>query len=109
MMEVSAMQYLGGLRGAGLLLCGDTPVARTEFSFDGYVLNTGQVACSGEINLPAAALQDVFGRNDLLLQTDDGRNLKLRFSDRRLAADATAAHVDVVSDLPTASAKDWHR
>ena len=103
------MNYLGRLRGVGLLVSGDMPVARAEFDFDGYVLKSGQVTGSGEIRMPVAALQGVFGRNDLLLQTDDGLHLKLRFSDRRLSADAAAAHVDVTSELPTAAAADWRR
>ena len=103
------MNYLGRLHGAGLLMLGDAPIERTDFDLDGYVLNGGQVTGSGEIRLSAAALQSVFGRSDLLLQTDDGLHLKLRFSDRRLSANAAAAHVDVISELPKAAAADWRR
>ena len=103
------MNYLGRLRGVGLLVSGEAPVGRVEFDLDGYVLKTGQVTGSGEIRMQLAALQGVFGRNDLTLRTDDGLHLKLRFSDRRLSADAAAAHVDVIGELPTAAAADWRR
>lgn len=93
------MNYLGGLRGTGLLLRGDTPVARTEYDFDSYLSKAGQVTSGGEIRLPAATLKGLFGCNDLQLRTDEGQLLKLRFSEKRLSSADDAAHVDVLTDL----------
>lgn len=102
-----AMDYIGGLRGTGLLLCGDAPVAPTQYDFDGYLSKAGEVTSCGEIRLPASALKKVFGRRDLRLRTDGGRLLGLRFSEKRLSSDVGAAHVDVVGNLPAAT--DWRR
>jgi hypothetical protein len=51
------------------------------------------------------ALQDVFGRKNLRLLTDDGRCLSLRFSEKRLRSASEAAHVDVTGELPPVS--EW--
>jgi hypothetical protein len=59
------------------------------------------VTGSGEIRLAAAALESVFGRDDVQLLTDDGRLLDLRFSEKELLAASDVAHVDVTGDLPT--------
>ncbi|WP_202911074.1 hypothetical protein [Ancylobacter sp. TS-1] len=101
------MDYLGGLRGTGLLLCGNASVAPTQYDFDGYLSNTGQVMSCGEIRLPASTLEKVFGRTDVRLRTTDGRLLRLRFSEKRLSPEGDAAHVDVEGELPAAS--DWLR
>ncbi|MFC7397981.1 hypothetical protein ACFQU1_12345 [Chelatococcus sp. GCM10030263] len=101
------MNYLGGLRGAGLLVCGNVPVARTQYDFDGYLSEAGEVTSCGEIRLSASALRGVFGRTDVQLRTAEGRLLKLRFSEKRLSSDDGAAHVDVVGELPAAA--DWRR
>ena len=100
------MDYLGGLRGTGLLLCGNAAVGPMQYDFDGYLSKAGQVTSCGEIRLSASVLKEVFGRADLRLQTTDGRLLGLRFSERRMSADGGAAHVDVVGELPAAA--DWH-
>jgi len=97
------MQYLGGLRGEGVLTCGDKPVARAEYDFDGYRVKPGQVASSGEIRAAPEVLRELFGRRDVQLRTDDGRLLSLRFSERSLRSASVAAHVDVDGELP------WHR
>jgi hypothetical protein len=99
------MHYLGGLRGAGTLTCGDETVGRTDYDFDGFLTNPGQVAASGEIRMSPKALQDVFGRKNLRLLTDDGLCLSLRFSEKRLRSASEAAHVDVTGELPPAS--EW--
>lgn len=101
------MDYLGGLRGTGLLLCGNASVGSTQYDFDGYLSNSGQVTSCGEIRLPASALREVFGRADLRLRTAEGRLLCLRFSEKRLSRDDGAAHVDVDGELPAAA--DWLR
>lgn len=67
------MDYLGGLRGTGLLLCGNASVAAVQYDFDGYISNSGQVTSCGEIRLQASALREVFGLADLHLQTAEGR------------------------------------
>ena len=94
------MKYLGGMRGTGHLLCGDGPIARTAYELDGYVSNTGDVTGSGELHLPAAALEGAFGRPDLQLQTEDGRLFKLRFSGKRPDPGDEWAHVDIMGVLP---------
>jgi len=99
------MRYLGGLRGAGTLTCGEQTIARADYDFDGYLVKPGEVTCSGEIRTSCQALRDVFGRRDLHLLTDDGRRLSLQFSDRRLASESDAAHVNVAGDLPPVS--EW--
>lgn len=101
------MNYLGGLRGAGLLVCGDVPIARTEYDFDGYLSNAGQVTSCGEICLPAATPKGVFGHEGLELRTDEGRLLRLRFSDTKRPSAVGAVHVDVLGELP--AAEEWQR
>jgi hypothetical protein len=88
-------------------MCGDAPIARTEYDLDGFRSKAGEVTGCGEIRLPPLALKEVFGRNDLQLRTDEGRLLKLRFSEKRLSSDVRAAHVDLVGELPAAA--DWRR
>jgi len=102
------MDYLGGLRGTGVLLCGNASVTPMQYDFDGYLSNSGEVTSCGEIRLPAAVLKDIFGRADLKLRTAGGRVLSLRFSEKRLPTSCVgAAHVDVAGDLPAAA--DWRR
>lgn len=99
------MQYLGGLRGAGDLTCGEETLARAEYDFDGFLMKPGQVMCSGELRVAWETLKDVFGRRDLHLRTDDGRHLSLQFSEKTLRSESDAAHVNVGGDLPPAS--EW--
>ncbi|MBL8669672.1 MAG: hypothetical protein JNK11_03370 [Alphaproteobacteria bacterium] len=98
------MRYLGGLRGTGTLSCGDVTLARADYDFEGYLNKPGQMSCSGEIRVPPQLLNEVFGRRDLFLLTEDGRRLSLRFSGKRADATSDAAHVDVAGDLPAATA-----
>lgn len=100
------MQYLGALRGAGLLTCEGEAIGRADYEFDGFVRPAGEINGSGEIRMPSAALKEIFGRRDIQLQTDDGRIFILRFSDRKLPLASTAAHVDLIGNLLTVS--DWH-
>ena len=100
------MLYLGGLRGAGMLMVGTEALARADYDFDGFLTKPGQMTCSGEIRLAPAMLKDVFGRRDLQLLTEDGRRLSLRFSERQLRTASDTAHVDVTGDLPPRS--EWH-
>jgi hypothetical protein len=101
------MQYLGALRGSGTLSCGDKPMGPATFEFDGYLTRPGEVVASGELRMTPDALNQVFGRRDIHLRTDDGRVLSIRFSGKRLSRESDAAHVDVGGDLP--SAKQWKR
>ncbi|MEZ0212518.1 MAG: hypothetical protein ACAH27_06145 [Xanthobacteraceae bacterium] len=101
------MNYLGGVRGTGLLLCGEVEIAPADYDFDGYLSKAGQVTVGGEIRLPVAVLKGVFGREDLQLRTVEGRLLRLHFTEKRHASDDGAAHVDVVGDLPGAA--EWLR
>jgi hypothetical protein len=99
------MRYLGGLRGAGTLRCGNETLAPADYDFDGYLVPPGGVAGSGEIRTAPEVLRRVFGRKDIQLVTEDGRHLSLRFSEKKLSAEGDAAHVDVTAGLPTA--KEW--
>jgi hypothetical protein len=94
------MQYLGGIHGAGVLKRGSKTLARADYDFDSFLRKPGEVIGSGEIRMPADALQQVFGLEDLQLLTDDGRLLSLRFSEKHMPATSDAAHVDVTGDLP---------
>jgi hypothetical protein len=99
------MHYLGGLRGAGILTCGDQTVAGVDYEFDGFLTEPGQVTGCGEIRMPPEVLRQVFGRKNIQLLTDDGRHLSLRFSEKRLDPTSDAAHVDVAGELPLVS--EW--
>ncbi|GAB5468324.1 MAG: hypothetical protein Kilf2KO_13540 [Rhodospirillales bacterium] len=105
MRKDSIMRYLGGLRGSGTVTCGDRSVAGVDYDFDGFLTGPGEVTANGEIRMPADAMREAFAQRDVLLQTDDGRKLKLRFSEKKLDPDCDAAHVDVTGDLPAQS--DW--
>lgn len=100
------MQYLGGLRGAGILTCGDDQIGPVEYDFEGFLEHSGEVVCAGEIRLAPETLREIFGRRDLYLRTTDGRRLSLRFTDKRPRLPDDAVHVDVGGDLPAPS--DWH-
>lgn len=99
------MRFLGVLRGAGVVACGEKTLSRADYDFDGFLMKPGQVMCSGELRMPWDALKDLFGRRDLHLLTDDGRHLSLQFSEKTLRAESDAAHVNVAGDLPPAS--EW--
>lgn len=101
------MQYLGALRGDGLLSCGIGQIGRASFELDAYLTRPGEVVASGEIRMQAEALNDAFGRRDLQLLTDDGRTLSIRFSGKRLNPLSDAAHVDVGGELPPPS--QWRK
>jgi hypothetical protein len=100
------MRYLGALRGAGVLKSGDDATdVPVNYDFDGFLRKNDQVASCGEIRMSPAAMKDVFGHRDLRLLTEDGRVLRLSFSERKLSAAGDAASVDVTGELPGAS--DW--
>ena len=89
------------------MLDGAGPLGRVDYEFDGYLMKPGEVVASGEIRMDADRLNEVFGRRDLRLQTDDGRLLDLRFSGKRVSSRTSAAHADVKGGLPDAN--DWQR
>jgi hypothetical protein len=99
------LHYLGGIRGAGILTCGDETVARADYDFDGYLMKPDQVTGCGEIRMSPEALKQVFGRSDLQLLTDDGRRLRVQFTERQLRSASEVAHVNVAGELPSAS--EW--
>ena len=99
------MRYLGRLHGGGVLTCGDMKVARADYDFDGFLAKPGYVTSAGEISASPETLKKVFGRNGVQLQTDDGRVLNLRFTEKRLSVGSEAASVDVAGDLPPAA--EW--
>lgn len=101
------MHYLGGLIGSGVLMCGGRDIARVAYDFDGFRQPSSEIVGNGEITFKANALRDVFGL-DVQIRTDDGRFLKLKFSEKSLDPHADVAHVDVSGDLP-AFAQHWQR
>ncbi len=98
------MRYLGGLRGAGALTRGEEHVARAAYDFDAYQTRPGEITGSGEIRTNRKVLKDIFGLTDLSLVTDDGRKLKLRFTEKQLRAESISAHVEVVGELKAVKA-----
>jgi hypothetical protein len=101
------MRHLGVLRGGGMLQSRGEPVGRADYEFDGYLVRPGEIVASGEVHMEAERLAEVFGRNDLTLRTDDGKELSIRFSGKRLAPSADVAHADVREGLP--DEKNWRR
>lgn len=101
------MRHLGVLAGSGTLECGGRALGRADYEFDGYLVGPGQVVASGEVHMAHAALHDAFGRTDLVLRTDDGHALTIRFSGKALSQTADIAHADVRDGLPPPAA--WRR
>lgn len=101
------MQYLGVLRGSGVLAFGDESFGRVDFDIDGYLTKQGEVLGSGEIRMPPERLEHAFGRSGLKLTTDDGRVLTVRFSAKRHDPASGAEHADIGGELP--EAKAWRR
>lgn len=85
------------LIGSGISTCGGSDIARAAYDFDGFRRPSSEIAGNGEITLEANALRDVFGL-DVQVRTDDGRFLKLKFSEKSLDPHANVAHVDVSGD-----------
>jgi hypothetical protein len=108
-MAATSMVYVGALRGEGMLVAtGDgAELGRVEYDIGGFVDHSKAVVASGELRMESQSLQEAFGRRDLVLRTDTGMNLSIRFSGKRLADGTTAAHVDVTEGLP--SRADWPR
>jgi hypothetical protein len=104
-----AMQFLGAIRGNGVLTSSNDgqDYGPAEYDIDGFRTQTGDVMASGEIRLPAEQLAQAFGRRDLCLQTEQGALLTLRFSAKNVRVGTEAAHVDVTGGLP--EAKNWRR
>lgn len=94
-----SMKYIGALSGSGIVSCNGKTVGRASYRFDCFFQPPNTISSSGELQLPPAALEEVFGRTDVRLVTDDGRQLELRFSEKSLPAASTAAHVEVTGDL----------
>jgi hypothetical protein len=109
MKAVTSMIYVGALRGEGTLVgAGDgSELGRAEYDIGGFVDHSKVVVASGELRMQPGPLQQAFGRRDLVLHTDAGMRLSVRFSGKRLAGGMTAAHVDVIEGLPTRA--DWPR
>jgi hypothetical protein len=106
-MRGNLMQYLGVMRGSGTLTCGEEQMGRVDYDIDGFLVRPGEVMGSGEIRMPAEALNNAFGRQGLRLTTDDGRVLEVRFSGKRGDPASDAAHADISGQLPGAS--EWRR
>jgi len=108
-MAATSMVYVGALRGEGTLVgAGDgSELGRAEYDIGGFVDHTKAIVASGELRMEPPLLQQAFGRRDLVLHTDTGMTLSVRFSGKRVGGDTTAAHVDVTEGLPTRA--DWPR
>ena len=108
-MAATSMVYVGALRGEGTLVGADDrcDFGRAEYDIGGYVDHTKSVVASGELRMEPGSLERAFGRRDLVLETDTGLSLAVRFSGKQMRAGTTAAHVDVTQGLP--SRADWPR
>ena len=106
-MRGNLMQYLGVMRGSGVLTSGDEQMGRVDYDIDGFLTRPGEVVGSGEIRMTPEALNNAFGRQDLRLTTDDGRILEVRFSGKRSDPASEAAHADFTGQLPGAT--EWRR
>jgi len=107
-MAATSMVYVGALRGEGTLVgTGDgCQLGRAEYDIGGFLDHTKAIVASGELRMQPQALDQAFGRRDLVLQTDTGLSLAVRFSGKRPNA-GPAAHVDVTAGLP--SRAKWPR
>jgi hypothetical protein len=102
------MRYLGAMSGSGMVKCDGEEIARASYEFEGYFRKPAGVTSSGEIRIPAEALQNVFGRAGVQLVTDEGRVLELRFSEKKQPKpEDDFAHVEVTGDLPDET--HWRR
>jgi hypothetical protein len=101
------MKYLGVLRGNGVLLAGDETMGPVAYEIEGYTLRPGEITGSGDLRMEPDDLARAFGQRGLRLRTDDGRELSVRFTARKLASQSSTAHADVTGDLPAAAA--WSR
>src|SRR5579863_1339281 len=77
------MHYLGGFTGSGMLMCDGENIARVSYDFDSFRRPSTEIVGNGEIAFAVSALKDVFGR-DVQIQTDDGRLLNLKFSEKTM-------------------------
>ena len=59
------MQYLGVMRGSGVLACGEEQMGRADYDIDGFLTRPGEVVGSGEIRMSPEALNNAFGRQGL--------------------------------------------
>ncbi|MBS0521703.1 MAG: hypothetical protein JSR90_23615 [Proteobacteria bacterium] len=101
------MRHLGVLRGSGVLESDGTSFGRADYEFDGYLVRVGEIVASGEVHMEPAALADAFGRANLILRTDNGRFLSIRFSGKKLPPASAIAHAEVRDGLPTE--REWRR
>jgi len=108
-MAATSMVYVGALRGEGTLVdsTDGNELGRAEYDIGGFLDHTKSLVASGELRMQPQSLQEAFGRRDLVLRTDTGMSLAVRFSGKRLAGGTVAAHVDVTEGLP--SRADWPR
>ncbi|MBX3499378.1 MAG: hypothetical protein KF889_08045 [Alphaproteobacteria bacterium] len=101
------MKYLGALRGSGTLVSPEGTLGDAAYEIDGYLLKPGEIAASGELRMAPDDLARAFGLRHLRLRTEDGRELTVRFTARKLPPASPVAHADFGGDLPQAGA--WGR
>jgi len=106
-MAPRSITYVGALRGEGTLVgtADDCELGRAEYDIGAFRDFSRELVASGELRMSPQALGQAFGRQDLMLRTDSGLRLALRFSGKRLAVGTDAAHVDVTQGLPAPA--DW--
>jgi hypothetical protein len=103
-MKTTGLRYLGGMSGSGVVTQNGKTITPATFDLEGYFRAVGGVTGSGEIQLPAGVLKDLFGRTDLQLLTDQGCVLDLSFSVSKLIPTGDVAHVDVTGAMAPG---DW--
>lgn len=101
------MVYLGVMRGHGALAGDGAALGPAEYEIEGYRLGPTDIIASSEIRLEPAAPDAAFACRGLVLTTEQGRRLELRFTGKRSDASRTTAHAEVRGDLPPAA--DWRR
>jgi len=97
------MQYLGRISGSGVIKCNGEAIVRASYEIEGFMRKPMSVVGTGEVRLPAEARQQLAGRKDVQLLTDDGRLLDLGFA-RTAPHNDNIAYVDVTGGLPTTAA-----
>lgn len=101
------MRHLGVLHGSGILSSDGVALGRADFEIDGFSTVPGEVVGSGEVRMAPADLDRASSCVNLVLTTDEGRVLALRFSGGRRGAPQGVAHADVTDGLPAAD--QWRR
>ncbi|SHG99459.1 hypothetical protein SAMN02745157_0126 [Kaistia soli DSM 19436] len=93
------MQYLGRISGSGMLTCNGEEIVRASYDIEGFFRKPKSVIGTGEVRFPAGTWNQLAGRKDVQLLTDDGRVLDLGFVKTPPHNDDTT-YIDVTGGLP---------